>query len=127
MVYVDGYVLPVARKNMRVYKQMAQKAGRVWRKHGALEYWECVGDDLKTVMGMVPFPRLAKVKRNETVVFSWILFKSKADRNRVNAKVMKDPLMNDPKLKDIMMMMIEVKRMAYGGFSPIVKLKARGV
>jgi len=126
-VYVDGYVLPVARKNMRVYKQMAQKAGRVWRKHGALEYWECVGDDLKTVMGMVPFPRLAKVKRNETVVFSWILFKSKADRNRVNAKVMKDPLMNDPKLKDIMMMMIEVKRMAYGGFSPIVKLKARGV
>ena len=126
MVYVDGYVLPVARKNMRVYKQMAQKAGRVWRKHGALEYWECVGDDLKTVMGMVPFPRLAKLKRNEAVVFSWILFKSKADRNRVNAKVMKDPIMNDPKYKD-KPMPFEIKRMAYGGFSPIVKLKARGV
>jgi len=126
MVYVDGYVLPVAKKSLRVYKQMAQRAGRVWMKHGALEYWECVGNDLKTVMGMVPFPRLAKLKRNEAVVFSWILFKSKADRNRVNAKVMKDPLMNDPKLKD-MMMPFEVKRMAYGGFSPIVKMKARGV
>jgi len=126
MVYVDGYVLPVARKNMRVYKQMAQKAGRVWMKHGALEYWECVGDDLKTVMGMVPFPRLAKLRRGEAVAFSWILFKSKADRNRVNAKVMKDPIMNDPKYKD-KPMPFEIKRMAYGGFSPIVKLKARGV
>ena len=124
MVYVDGYVLPVARKNLQVYRQMAQKAGKVWMKHGALEYWECVGDDLKTVMGMVPFPRLAKVKRGEAVMFSWIMFKSKADRNRVNARVMKDPFMNDPKVKD-KLMPFDVKRMAYGGFSPIVKLKAR--
>ena len=123
-MYVDGYVLPVARKNLRVYRQMARKAGRVWMKHGALEFWECVGNDLNTVMGMVPFPRLAKVKRGEAVMFSWILFKSKADRNRVNARVMKDPFMNDPKVKD-KLMPFDVKRMAYGGFSPIVKLKAR--
>src|SRR5688500_7455897 len=111
MRYVDGFVMPLPTKKLKEYRQMARKAGKVWREHGALEYLECVGDDLKTKMG-VPFPRLAKVKPGETVVFSWIVYKSRGHRNRVNAKVMKDPRMKammDPKT-----MPFDVKRMAYG-------------
>src|SRR5688572_14908641 len=99
MPYVDGYVLPVPRKNLQAYWRIAQKAGRVWREHGALEFRECVGDDLNAKMG-VPFPRRIKLKRGETIMFSWIVFKSRAHRDRVNAKVMKDPRlakMMDPK------------------------------
>lgn len=116
MRYVDGFVLPVPKKKLAVYRRIAQKAGRIWRQHGALEYLECAGDDLKVKMGM-PFPRLAKSKAGETVVFSWILYKSRAHRDRVNAKVMKDPrmasMMNDA-------MPFDMKRMAYGGFKAIV-------
>ena len=83
--YVDGYVLPVPKKNVEAYRRMAQKAGKVWREHGALEYRECAGDDLQTKYG-VAFPRLLKLKRGETAVFSWIVFKSRAHRDRVNAK-----------------------------------------
>jgi uncharacterized protein YbaA (DUF1428 family) len=116
MRYVDGFVLPVPKKNLQAYRRLAQKAGRIWRKHGALEYRECVGDDLNVKMG-VPFPRRIKLKRGETVVFSWIVYKSRAHRDRVNAKVMKDPrLANmDPKS-----MPFDVKRMVYGGFKTLV-------
>ena len=121
MVYVDGYVLPVPKKNLQTYARMAKKSGKIWREHGALQYRECAGDDLK-VKGLLPFPRLAKIKRGETVVFSWIVFKSRAHRNHVNAKVMKDPRlvkmmadMADPKKAPC-----DVKRMSYGGFKVLV-------
>jgi len=116
MRYVDGYVLPVPKKNLQAYRRIARKAGRIWREHGALEFRECVGDDLSVKMGM-PFPRMVKLKRGETVFFSWIVFKSRAHRDRVNAKVMKDPrLANmDPKS-----MPFDVKRMSYGGFKILV-------
>ena len=88
--YVDGYVLPVPKKRVEAYRRLARKGARVWRDHGALEYRECVGDDLNAKWG-VPFPRWIKSKPGETVVFAWIVFKSRAHRDRVNAKVMKDP------------------------------------
>ena len=97
--YVDGYVLPVPKKNLQAYRRIAQKGGRIWKEHGALEFRECVADDLEVKWG-VPFPRMIKLKPGETVVFSWIVFKSRAHRDRVNAKVMKDPRlakMMDPK------------------------------
>lgn len=90
MHYIDGFVLPVPKKNLKAYFLMAKKAGKIWREHGALEHRECIGDDLRVKIGM-PFPRLAKTKGEETVVFSWIVYKSCAHRDRVNAKVMKDP------------------------------------
>jgi uncharacterized protein YbaA (DUF1428 family) len=117
MPYVDGYVLPVPKKNLPAYRRMARKAGKVWREHGALEYRECVGDDLMTKMAM-PFPKLMKVKAGETVVFGWVVFKSRAHRDRVNAKVMKDPrlgMLTDPKA-----MPFDLKRMVYGGFKILV-------
>ncbi|GMU93901.1 MAG: hypothetical protein AMXMBFR4_29590 [Candidatus Hydrogenedentota bacterium] len=117
MKYVDGYVLPVPKKNLKRYRSMALKAGKIWREHGALEYRECVGDDLKNKWG-VPFPRLAKLKRGEIVVFSWIVFKSRAHRDKVNAKVMKDPRLS----KMPPPMPFDIKRMAYGGFTTIVDL-----
>ena len=120
MAYVDGFLLPVPKKNVQTYRRLAQRAGKVWREYGALEYRECVGDDLD-VKGLVPFPRTLKLKPGETVVFSWIVFKSRAHRDRVNAKVMKDPrlakMMQDPKL-----MAFDLKRMAYGGFKVLVDL-----
>ena len=120
MPYVDGFVLSVPTRKLQSYRRMSQMAGKVWRSLGALEYRECAGDDLKVKMKMgVPFPRLAKAKRGETVVFSWIVYKSRAHRDRVNAKVMKDPriakMMREP-------MVFDVKRMAYGGFKVIVDL-----
>ena len=116
MRYVDGFVLPVPKKNLQAYRRLAQKAGKIWREHGALDYKECVADDLNVKWG-VRFPRAAKIKPGETVVFSWIVFKSRAHRDRVNAKVMKDPrLANmDPKS-----MPFDVKRMVYGGFKILV-------
>ncbi len=117
MSYVDGFVLPVPKKNLKAYFQMAKNAGKIWREHGALEYRECVGDDLKVKMGL-PFPRLAKLKPGETVVFSWIVYKSRAHRDRVNAKVMKDPRMSG--ICDEKSMPFDVKRMAYGGFKVVV-------
>jgi len=116
--YVDGYVLPVPRKNLAAYRRIARLAGKVWRDHGALEYRECAGDDLRVKCG-IPFPRLTKLKRGETVVFSWIVFRSRADRDRVNAKVMKDPRL--AKMVDPKGMPFDVKRMAYGGFRILVE------
>ncbi len=117
MGYVDGFVLSVPKKNLQAYRRMAQQGGKVWRKYGALDYKECVGDDLDTKMGM-PFPRLVKPKPGETVIFAFIVFKSRAHRDRVNAQVMKE-MMNDQKLKD-MPMPFDMKRMAYGGFKVLV-------
>ena len=114
--YVDGFVLPVPRKNMKGYLKMARMAARIWKEHGALEVFECVGDDLRTKMG-VPFPRRVKVKPGETVVFSWILFKSRGSRDRVNARVMKDERMDAMPKK----MPFDVKRMIYGGFKVAMK------
>jgi uncharacterized protein YbaA (DUF1428 family) len=118
VAYVDGFVLAVPRRKLAAYRRLSRSAGKVWRQHGALEYRECVGDDLRVKMG-VPFPRLAKVRPGETVVFSWIVYKSRAARDRVNAKVMKDPritkTMNQP-------MPFDVKRMAYGGFTVLVDM-----
>jgi uncharacterized protein YbaA (DUF1428 family) len=90
MKYVDGYVLPVPKKNLVAYRRMAEKAGKIWREYGALEFRECVGDDLKVKMAS-SFLRTVKLKAGEAVVFSWIVFKSRAHRDSVNSKVMKDP------------------------------------
>lgn len=121
--YIDGFVLPVPRKNMDAYRRMARVMAKLTKKYGALEYIEGVGDDLNPdMMGMkfTKFPQLVKVKPDETVVFSFILFKSKAHRDAVNAKIMKDPIMNDPKMK-YAVMPFDMKRMAYGGFKAIVE------
>jgi uncharacterized protein YbaA (DUF1428 family) len=119
MRYVDGYVLPVPKKNLKAYARMAQKAGKIWREHGALECRECVGEDLNVKMG-IPFPRMIRLKRGETVVFSYIVFKSRAHRDRVNAKVMKDARI--AKMCDPKDMPFDVKRMVYGGFKVLVDL-----
>jgi uncharacterized protein YbaA (DUF1428 family) len=117
MRYVDGFVLPVPKRKMKAYAQMARMAGKIWREHGALEYRECAGDDLDAKFG-VSFRRAVKLKPGETVVFAWIVFKSRAQRDRVNAKVMKDPRMAT--MMDTKSMPFDVKRMAYGGFKVLV-------
>ncbi len=117
--YVDGFVLPIPKKNMEAYRRMAAKAGKVWRDHGALEYRECVGDDLNVKNMGTGFPRQIKTKPGETVVFSWIVYKSRAHRDSVNKKVMKDPriasMMNEKPVP------FDVKRMLYGGFKVLVE------
>ena len=118
MRYVDGYVLPVPKKNLPTYRRMAQAASKVFRKHGALEYFECVGDDLSPKWAGIKFPRTVKCKAGETVVFAFIVYKSRAHRDRVNARAMKE-MMSDPACKD-MVMPFDVKRMAYGGFKVLV-------
>ena len=117
MPYVDGFVVPVPKKNVEAYRAMARKAGKVWRDHGALEFRECIADDVK-VGKRTSFPRSVKLKGNETVMFSYIVYKSRADRDRVMAKVMKDPRlakMMDPKATPF-----DAKRMIYGGFKVLV-------
>jgi uncharacterized protein YbaA (DUF1428 family) len=116
MSYVDGFVLPVPKKKLKDYRRMAELGRKVWTKHGALDYRECAGDDLATKFG-VPFTRMMKLKPGETVVFAYIVFKSRAHRDRVNAKVMEEmDGMGAP--KD---MPFEMKRMVYGGFKTIVE------
>ncbi len=119
MKYVDGFVVPVPTKNLAAYRRIALKAGKIWREHGALEYIECVADDVKPGK-YTSFPQSVKLKPGETVFFSWIVYKSRADRDRVNAKVMKDPRlanMMDPKK-----MPFDGKRMFWGGFKTMVEL-----
>lgn len=116
--YVDGFLIPAPKKNLAAYRQMSARAGKVWREHGALEYKECVGDDLAPKGISTLFPQLAQAKRSEAVVFSFIVYKSKAHRDRVNKKVMQDP-----RLATMMAgkaMPFDPKRMAYGGFKVIV-------
>ena len=117
MKYVDGFVIPMAKKNLAAYQRIAKQASKVWLDHGALDYRECVGDDLNVKMG-VPFPKLAKAKKGETVVVAYVVYKSRAHRDKVNAKVMKDPRMSamcDPKN-----MPFDCQRMTFGGFKTIV-------
>jgi uncharacterized protein YbaA (DUF1428 family) len=113
MNYVDGFVLAVPEKNLPDYWRLARAAGKIWREHGALDYKECVGDDLQVAMG-VPFPKRMKTRPDEIVVFAHIVFKSRAHRDRVNAKVMRDPRLAaacDPARPPFAM-----NRMSYGGF-----------
>lgn len=116
MSYVDGYVLPVPKRKLKIYRRMARWGCRVWTKHGALDYKECAGDDLKTKCG-TPFTRMMKLKPGETVVFAYIVFKSRAHRDRVNAKVMKEV----EKLGMPKEMPFDMKRMVYGGFRTMVE------
>ena len=119
MRYVDAFVLPVPTKNLKTYQAIAKKAGKVWREHGALEYIEAVGDDLNVKFG-VPFTRIMKPKAGETVVVSFIVFKSRAHRDSVNKKVMSDPRLN--KMMAGAPMPFDMKRMVYGGFKTLVDL-----
>ena len=115
--YADGFVITVPKRKLDAYRRISQKAGRVWKEYGAIEYIECVGDDLKIPMGL-PFPRLTKAKPGEAVVFSWILYKSRRDRDRVNKKVMADRRIK----MDEKSMPFDLKRMAYGGFRVLVDM-----
>ena len=116
--YVDGFLVPIKQENLEAYRKIAQKAGKIWREHGALDYKECAGDDLAPE-GVVPFTRIVKTKPGETVVFAYIVYKSRAHRDRVNKKVMSDPRLTgmDPKT-----MPFDMKRMVYGGFKTLVDL-----
>lgn len=116
MPYVDGFVLPLPTKNLAAYRKIARKAGKVWREHGALQYIECVADDIAEGP-LALFARSVKRKKDETVVFSFIVYATKADRNRINKLVMKDP-----RLSGMTKMPFDMKRMMYGGFKPIVSL-----
>jgi len=114
--YVDAFVISINIKNVPAYKKMAELGREVWMEYGALDYKECVGEDLDTIMGL-PFPKLTGSKKTETVIFSWITYNSKAHRNKVNAKVMKDPRMNN---MDGKKMPFEMDKMSYGGFKVLV-------
>ena len=117
MSYVDGFVVPVPVKNLAAYRRLAKKAGKIWREFGALDYKEWIGDDVP-VGKLTSFPRSVKVTRGETVVFSWIVYKSRADRDRINAKVMKDPRLAD--MMDPKKMPFDGKRLIYGGFKLLI-------
>ena len=117
MTYVDGFLLPVPKKNLAAYKRLATKAGKIWREHGALDYKECVGDDLKVKM-VLPFTKSVKLKAGEVPVFSFIVFKSRAHRDKVNKKVMSDPRLTNMKGP----MPFDMKRMVYGGFKTLVSV-----
>jgi uncharacterized protein YbaA (DUF1428 family) len=116
--YVDGFVLPVPKKKLADYKRMAQKAGRIWKEHGALEFVECVADDVKPGK-VTSFPQSVKLKAGETVFFSFITYKSRAHRDSVNKKVMSDPRLKD--MMDMKAMPFDARRMIYGGFKVLVQ------
>jgi uncharacterized protein YbaA (DUF1428 family) len=113
MPYVDGFIVAVPKKNVDAYKRLARKAGKIWKEYGALEFKECIADDVKKGK-LTSFPRSVKMKANETVVFSYIVYKSRKDRDRINAKVMKDPRLAG--MMDMKDMPFDGKRMIYGGF-----------
>ena len=117
MAYVDGFLLPVPKRNLKAYQQLSRKAGKVWREHGALDYKECVGDDLK-VKDTAPFAKAVGAKAGETVIFAYIVYKSRAHRDAVNKKVMKDPRIAAQ--MSAKAMPFDVKRMMYGGFKVFV-------
>ncbi len=119
MNYVDGFVVPVPKKNLTAYRRMAQKAGKIWMEHGALQYIECVGDDVP--MGkLTSFPQSVKLKADETVVFAWIVYTSRTQRDRINKKAMADPRLAD--MMDPKKMPFDGKRMIFGGFKVLVEL-----
>jgi uncharacterized protein YbaA (DUF1428 family) len=117
--YVDGFVVPVPKKKLAAYRRLSVTAGKVWREHGALEYVECVADDVKSGK-LTSFPQSVKLKRGEVVLFSWIAYKSRKHRDRVNAKVMKDPRLAS--MMDVKSMPFDARRMFWGGFKSIVDL-----
>ena len=117
MRYVDGFVVPVPKRNLKTYRRMAQKAGKVWREHGALEYIEAVADDVKRGK-WTSFPRSVKLKPSETVVFAYVVYKSRTHRDRVNAKVMKDKRLAP--MMDLKTLPFDAKRMFWGGFKVLV-------
>jgi len=119
MPYVDGFVVPVPKKNVKAYRSMARKAGKIWREHGALEFKECIADDV-SVGKWTSFPRSVKLKPTETVMFSYIVYKSRKDRDRVLKKVMSDPRL--AKSMQPGAMPFDAKRMIYGGFKTLVEL-----
>ena len=119
MAYVDGFLVPVPKKNLQVYRRIATQAGKVWREHGALDYKECLADDVKPGK-VTSFPQSVKLKKNEAVWFSWIIYKSKADRKRILKKVMADKRL--AKTMDPKAMPFDMKRMIYGGFKVMVDL-----
>ena len=116
MAYIDGFLVPVPKKNVQAYRKLSQKAGKIWKEYGALDYWECVGDDVPPGK-VTSFPKSVKLKPNETVVFAWIVYKSRAARDRINKKVMADP-----RLAGMAQCPFDPKRMIYGGFKPIVRI-----
>lgn len=118
MSYVDGFVLVVPKNKLKAYLALAKKASKIWKEYGALEYREAVGDDLNTKWG-VPFPKLAKAKKGETVVFAWVVYKNRKHRNEVNKSVMKDKRLQ--KMCDPTNMPFDMKRMSMGGFEIVVK------
>jgi uncharacterized protein YbaA (DUF1428 family) len=120
--YVDGFVLPVPKNNMEAYRRLAQKAGEIWREYGALEYMECVADDVKPGE-VTSFPQAVKLKDEEVVVFSWIVYESRERRDEINAKVMADPRLAD--MMDPKTLPFDGKRMFWGGFKTIVEFVAR--
>ncbi|MGH8513393.1 MAG: DUF1428 domain-containing protein [Gammaproteobacteria bacterium] len=117
--YVDGFVLPVPKDNMDAYRQLARRAGEIWREHGALEYIECVADDVKPGE-ITSFPQAVKLEDNEVVVFSWIVYESRERRDEINAKVMADPRLAD--MMDPKNLPFDGKRMFWSGFKTIVEL-----
>ena len=117
--YVDGYVVPVPRSKVDAYRGMAEHAGKIWMEHGALQYWECVGDDVKPGK-VTSFPQSVQLKDDETVVFSWIVYKSREDRDKINAKVMDDPRMKP--MMDPKSLPFDGMRMFWGGFTTLVEL-----
>ena len=119
MAYVDGFVVPVPKKNIAAYKAMARKAGKIWMEHGALAYHECVADDVKPGKS-TSFPQSVKLKEGEVVIFAWIVYKSRRQRDSINAKVMKDPRLAE--MMDPKKMPFDGKRMFWGGFKGIVEL-----
>lgn len=122
MTYIDGFVLVVPRNRVAEYRKLAQDSGRLWMKHGALDFKECMLDDAKPQFVTFTFPKMAKVKKGDTVWFSYIVYKSKKHRDKVNAKVWKDPSM---KFDDLEKMPYDIKRMAFGGFKTIVEERKR--
>lgn len=118
MPYVDGFVLPVPKKKIEAYRSIARKAGKIWREHGALDYMECVADDVKTGK-LTSFPQSVKLKPGETVVFAYIVYKTRAHRDRVNAKVFKDPRM--AAMGGPQEMPFDTQRMFWGGFKTLVR------
>jgi uncharacterized protein YbaA (DUF1428 family) len=116
MAYVDGFIVPVPKKKVDAYRRLARKAGKIWKEYGALEFKECIADDVKKGK-WTSFPRSVKLKPTETVMFSYIVYKSRKDRDRINAKVMKDNRIAGMDMKD---MPFDGRRMIYGGFNVLV-------
>lgn len=119
MAYVDGFLLAVPRRKLGAYRRVARAAGKIWKEFGAIDYRECVGDDVGA-KAAAPFKRAVRLKPGEVVLFSWIVYRSKADRNRINKKIMKDPRIE--KMMDPKTPVFDMKRMAYGGFKAVVDL-----